>query len=137
MSLESGYTQTITIDRPAGKPDITIVCETWAGGGLEGEESKHRNPVTRKSTARGGTATRTNVTLTRECDAEVWALKADLEDAINRDRATAVRLMVDARGTVVSTADSVSGLLKNVEWPDSNIDSNDVGMVTFEISTDE
>lgn len=137
MSLESGYVNTITIDRPAGQPDLTIICETWSGGGLAGEESKHRNPVTRKSTARGGVRNRNNVTLTRECDAEIWALRTAIEDSVNRDRATAVRQMVDGRGTVIANADEVTGVLLNVEWPESDINSGDTGMVTFEISADE
>jgi hypothetical protein len=126
------------VHRPAALGgDLTIVFETWAGGKLDTEETKHRNPVARKQTARGGLPTRGNLTLTRECDAEAWALIPALEGSAGIDLVTGVRQMVDPRGNKIGKPFTVTGVLKNVEYPDYNLNGNDVGMLSIEISTDE
>lgn len=138
MSLQSGYTATAVIHRPASLGgDLAIVFETWSGGKLESEEAKHRNPITRRETARGGLASRGNVTLTRECDAAAWALIPTLESSNGIDSVTAIRQMVGPRGEVVGKPFSVTGKLKNVEYPDYDLGGNDVGMLSIEISADE
>lgn len=135
MSLEADYTQTLVVHRPDG--DLRIPMETWDGGDLDTDETKHRNPVTRKKTARGGVATRANVTMTAECDALMWSLKAKLEDSAGRDQATGVRQKLDRRGTAIGAPEEITGILKSPKYPKSNIDGGDVGMVEIEVSTDE
>lgn len=137
MSLESGYTVTLTVYRPAGQPNIVIEMETWSGGGVDTPDTKHRNPVTRKQTARGGLQTREDVTVTREADAEAWTHQSALEDSAGKDRATATRQAVGPRGEAIGSASSVTGLLKSVTYPDSDLNSDDVGMLEVVISADE
>lgn len=138
MSLESGYTATAVVHRPAALGgDLTIVFEKWAGGKIDSEEVKHRNPITRRQTARGGLSTRGNVTLERECDAAAWALIPALEGSAGIDGVTAIRQMVGPRGETIGKPFSVTGTLKNVEYPDYDLNGNDVGMLSIEISSDE
>jgi hypothetical protein len=135
MSLESGYTATLVVHAPSG--DITVVMETWADGNVDSDEAKHRNPVTRRQTARGGQRTRDNLKLTRECDAEVWALKGALEDSAGVDRCTATRQMVGPRAEAIGQPYPLTGYLKMVKFPDYDLSGNNVGMLEVEISTDE
>lgn len=135
MSLESGYTATLAIQRPSGR--IEVVFETWDGGDVDGPDTKHRNPITRRETARGGKRTRTNVVLTREADAEMWAIRGDLEDAANIDPAIAVRQMVDARDTAIGSPKQVTGKIKSVKYPKYDLSGDAVGMVEVEVSADE
>lgn len=138
MSLQSGYTATLVVHRPAANGgDLTIVFETWSGGKLDSSESKHRNPITRTETARGGHATRGNVTLTRECDAAAWALVPSLEDSAGIDDCTAVRQMVGPRGETIGSPLTVTGKLKSPEYPDYDLNATDVGMLSVELSADE
>lgn len=135
MSLESGYIVTLHVDRPAGR--ITIVMETWDGGDIDTPETKKRNPVTRRETARGGLRSRSNVVMTRECDAEMWALQNDLEDAAGIDPCIAIRQMVDSRGSTIGEPRQVTGKLKSPKYPKYDLSSEAVGMVELELSSDE
>lgn len=137
MSLESGYTTTLTVYRPQGESNVVLEMETWEGAGVTTPDTKHRNPVTRKLTARGGLKSREDVTTTRECDAEAWAVQTALEDSAGRDRALLARQMVGPRGEAIGSATSVEGLLKDVTYPNSDLNSEDVGMLEVVISTDE
>lgn len=137
MSLESGYTTTLTVYRPQGEANVVLEMETWEGGGVTTPDTKHRNPITRKSTARGGLRSREDVTLTRECDAEAWTVQEALEDSAGRDRALAVRQQIGPRGEAIGTAKSAEGLLKDVTYPNSDINSEDVGMLEVVILADE
>lgn len=138
MSLESGYTATLVVHRPASAGgEIRLVFETWSDGALDSEEAKHRDPITRRQTARGGLKTRSNVTLTRECDAQAWALLPALEECAGVDRCTAVRQMVGPRGEAIGTPKTLTGILKAVTAPDYDLSGSDVGMLEVEVSTDE
>jgi hypothetical protein len=138
MSLESGYTATLTVHRPkASGGDLVIVFETWAGGKRDTAESKHRNPVTRLETARGGMSTRGNVTLTRECDAAAWALIPTLEASAGIDDCTAVRQMVGPRGDTIGNPFTITGKLKAPEYPDYDLNGTGIGMLSVEVSSDE
>lgn len=137
MSLESGYTTTLTVYRPQGQPNVVLEMESWDGAAVTTPDTKHRNPVTRRLTARGGLKTREDVTAARECDAEAWAVQDALEDSAGRDRALLARQMVGPRGEAVGKATSVEGLLKDVTYPNSDLQSEDVGMLEVVVSTDE
>jgi hypothetical protein len=137
MSLESGYVVIATIHRPAAfGGEYKVTFETDTGGGLDSAESKKRNPVTRVETARGGLSSRGNATLTRECDAEGWALIPALEDSCERDDPiTWVRQMVTTTTVAVGNPIPRAGVCKGLEWPDYDLESDDVGMISLEVST--
>lgn len=136
MSLESNFVQTLIVTHPAGVLELPM--ETWAGGNLTSPDTKHRNAVTGKKTYRGGKTTRNNVTLTRECDAQMWAAKRVLESVEGRPGTTvAVRLLTDGGGTVLAESERVTGGLMEVNYPDSNIDGEAVGMVSIVVGADE
>lgn len=135
MSLESGYTATLIVHRPGG--DLRVVMETWEDGNVDSSEAKHRNPVTRRETARGGTRSRNNLTMTRECDPTIWALIPDLEDSAGIDRFTAIRQMVGPRNEAIGKPKTVTGIVKAVNAPDYNLGGDAVGMLEVELSTDE
>ena len=135
MSIESGYTALLVVHRPEG--DLSLVMETWEDGELDSDEVKHRNPVTRKQTARGGQRTRNNLKMQRECDAEVWALRAKLEDSSGRDRCTAIKQMVGPRGEAIGEPFPQPGIFKMAKFPNYDLSGDAVGMLEVEISTDE
>lgn len=135
MSLESGYTAKLVVHAPGG--DIPIVFEKWEGAELAPDGAKHRNAITRKETARGGLKSRGPLTLSRECDAEAWAAVPTLEDSSGIDRFTAVRQMIDARGTVIGEPFAVGGILGDIKTPDYDLAGNNVGMLQVICDCDE
>jgi len=136
-SLDSGYSVTFTIHRPAG--DLVIEgWETWEGGVLEPASSKHRNAVTRKSTARGGLKERSSLTVSRECDAATWALKSDIDDAAGVDKYTAVRQKISLREETIGDPETVTGIVGTPTWPNYDINGGDsIGVLSIESETDE
>lgn len=134
-SLQKDYTVEVAVHHPQGR--MHIKCETWEGGNVDSEETKHRDVVTRQQTARGGQRTRDNVTVTRECDAQAWSLRTRLKESVGIDRVVAIRQMIDARGTAVGKPHQVTGILKAVNYPNFDLNGTDVGMLSLEISTDE
>lgn len=137
MSLASGYTATLTVDRPAGQADISLIFEKWEGGELAGDGNKHRNPITRKETARGGLSSRGDLTLTTECDSAVWAVIDDLEDSVLKDKVSAVRQMVGPRSEVIGEPETRTGLIASVQRPPYDLESSDTGMLVVVIHCDE
>lgn len=134
-SLESAYEARLEIPRL----NITILMETWKGGDKDSEESKKRSAATRKQTARGGMGMRSNLTLSRECDAEAWALKETLESLAGNEPVRAIRQFLSApqNGVPVGKPEVVTGILKNPKYPDYDLEGNDTGMLEVEISADE
>lgn len=135
MPLESSYTGTLVIHHPSG--DITLNVETWEDGGLSVSGAKHRDPVTRKETARGGLRSRENLKLSREADAATMALYPRIEDAIGRDRVTAVRQLLGSRDEAVGEPQTITGILGPVTPPSSDLQGDGVSMIEFEVETDE
>jgi hypothetical protein len=135
MSLESGYTALLVVHRSDG--DLRIVMETWEDGGITPSSTKHRNPVTREETARGGLRTRADLTMARECDAEAWALLPQLEDSSGRDNCTAIKQMVGARGEAIGAPYTLRGVLGDVSGPNYNLSGDEVGMLNVTVSTNE
>lgn len=136
MSIESGYTATLDVMRRSGR--LTVVFETWEGGDPTSSDTRHRNPVTRKETARAaGKRSRSNVTLTRECDAEMWALRAELDAAVDLDPSLVTKQMVDERDTVVGSPLTLPGIIRNITWPKYDLSGESVGMVSVEVGVDE
>lgn len=135
MSLESGYTAQLTIHHPTG--DIVLEMETWEDGNLSANSAKHRDPVTRRETARGGLPSRENLKLSREADAATMAFESRIEDAIGRDRVTAVRQQVGPRGEAIGTPKTITGKLEDFTPPSFDLQGDGVSMVEFEVSTDE
>lgn len=135
MSLESGYTARLTAYAQSGT--IELDFEKWSGGNLKAPDTKHRNPVTRRETARGGLPSRDNVTLTRECDASCWAVKSQLESCAGIDRGTGVRQMVGPRGDVIGSPLTVTGLILEVNYPDYDLSGDGVGMLEVVLQADE
>ena len=111
--------------------------EWLPGGDLDSEETKFRSGGTRKQTARGGKRTRSNVTLSIEATAVVWALRAKLEASIGIEPATAIKQMVDSRDVPVGSPIAVTGVLKSVNFPDYDLSGNEVGYLEIEVSADE
>lgn len=135
MSLESGYTAELTVHHPTG--DFTIVMETWEDGNLKANSAKHRDPVTRKETARGGLRSREALKLSRECDAQTHSLVPRLEDSIGRDRCTAVKQPVGPRGEVVGEPTTLTGVLNDVNPPNFDLSGDGVSMIEVEVDVDE
>lgn len=135
MSLESGYTAELTVHHPTG--DITIVMETWEDGNIKANSAKHRDPVTRKETARGGLRSREALKLSRECDSQTYSLVPRLEDACGRDRVTAVKQMVGPRGEVIGEPTTLTGILNDVNPPAYDLAGDGVSMIEFEVDVDE
>lgn len=135
MSLESGYSAKITVHSPQG--DFTLLMETWEDGNLAANSARHRDPVTRKETARGGTRTREALTLTRECDAATWALIPRLEDAVGRDRCTCVRQQLGPRAEAIGKPETRTGLVNGLTPPGYDLSGDSVSMIEIEIDVDE
>lgn len=135
--LESNFATTLTVHHPQG--DIVLQMDVAEDGGMEVSGTKHRNAVTRRSTARGGTRERADMKLTAECTAEVWAILPRLEESAGIDRCTIVRQPVNGRGVVIAGTKPkpITGVLGNVSAPNYDINSNDVAMLELEVSTDE
>lgn len=131
MSLESNYTARLTINRP-GSGKITLDFEYWSGGNINPAGAKHRG-VGQEETARGGKRTRSDVTLRRECDASVWALKDQLEDASGRDGCTGVKQMTDSRGSAIGDPLVVNGIVGDVNYPDFDLQADGVGLLEVTI----
>lgn len=140
MSLESGYTATLIVHRPASAGgEYRVVFETWEDGGVAPNSVKHRNPVTRAETARGGLASREDVTLTREYDdvLQNQQILEALEDSSGRDRCTAIKQMVDGRATAIGKPYTLTGYVGEVTGPSYNLSGDAVGMLSVGVSTDE
>jgi len=135
MSLESGYTARLTIHHPNG--DIVLDMETWEDGNLSSNSTRHRNPITRRETARGGLRTRDTLKMARECDAGVWALKDRIEDSIGRDRVDAIRQMVGPRGEAIGEPKSLTGILDDAKIGSFALDGDAVDMLEVEVDVDE
>lgn len=133
MSLQTNYAAGLAI------PGIPLIIgfEKWAGGDIESDETKYRSAASRKETARGGMSSRQNVTLSRECDAATWALKDALSDCAGVEPCTAVRQMLDNRGSPVGAPMTVTGIVKAIKWPDFDLSSSAVGLLEIEVSADE
>lgn len=135
MSLEALYDHTVTLHHPDG--DITFKVETWAGGEATSEDARHRNPNTRRKTARGGVGDRGDLTVTTECDSPLWALKDRMESTRGIDRHTSVRQKISARGVPDGPPDVRVGLVGDVKYPDSDIDGTEVAMLELVLRCDE
>jgi len=95
MAGEVDYIATYTIHTPEG--DIRLECQSMEGGHPEAQGGASRNPVTGKQRRRGGLPEMSNLTVTVEIDAIIWALKTRIMAAVDVDRFTAVKQHVDAR----------------------------------------
>lgn len=133
--LESGFTAQLTVHHPSG--DIVLAMESWEDGNLSANSAKHRDPVTRRETARGGLASREALKLSREADAATMAFESRLEDSIGRDRVTAVRQMVGPRGETIGEPKTITGILDDFTPPPFDLQGDGVSMIEFEISADE
>lgn len=135
MSLESGYTAQITVHTPQG--DVKLVMETWEDGNVSANSARHRNPITRKETARGGLRTRGALKLSRECDAQTWGLLSRIEGAVGRDRCTCVRQMVGPRGEAIGNPYTLTGIVDGVNSPSYDLSGDNVSMLEIEVDVDE
>jgi hypothetical protein len=137
MSLENRYDATLTVYRPGSAQDIHMKVEAREGGNVSAPDTKHRNVVTRDETARGGLATRSNVVVRREADADAWALRDPLEKSVGKWRATVVWHFLDRFGSVVGDAKSVSGIVTAVNWPNYDLQGDAVGLLEIEVAANE
>jgi len=111
--------------------------DTWEGGNVTAENTKHRRGAMGAQVAIGGPVTIEDVTISRDYD-----LSRDnpnshwLSNAVGRARVTASKQYLDADGLVFGDPIIITGVLIGYNEPNADSDSSDVAMMELVINPD-
>jgi hypothetical protein len=108
------------------------VFDTWEGGNVTADNTKHRRGGMGEQVAIGGPVTIEDVTISRDYDLARDNINAHwLSEAVGRGRVTATKYYLDADGLPYGHPIIITGILIGYNEPASDSDSGDVAM--FEI----
>jgi hypothetical protein len=132
-SLESKSRVTASID---GVGSLGVFA-TRTGGNADSEEVKHADGGGLPERAHGGRPTTDNVTITRRYDPDRdGPLRSKLFAARGVRPMTVSEQRLDADDNAVGAPTVWTGVVKSFQMPDSDRNSNDMAMLTIEMSTD-
>jgi hypothetical protein len=113
------------------------VFDTWEGGGVTADNTKHRRGAMGPQIAIGGPKTVEDVTITRDYDPPRdhqhthW-----LSAIVGRARVVARKSVLDDDGVAFGRPVTIRGILVGYTHPDHDSDSGDTAMVGLVISPD-
>lgn len=111
--------------------------DTWEGGNVTAENTKHRRGNMGPQVAIGGPVTVEDVTISRDYD-----LARDnpngkwLSDAVGRATVVAIKDYLDSDGKSFGHPVTIKGILIGYNEPNSDSDSSDVAMLELVINPD-
>jgi len=132
----------VTVDYRGTVKDLGI-WDTWEGGGITAENTKHRRGGMGKQVAIGGATTIDDVTISRDYDLTrdhlgVWGDAPDLahwlSEAVGRAKVTASKQYLDEEGVGFGSPIVITGILIGYNQPASDSDSSDIAMVEIVIN---
>lgn len=113
------------------------VFDTWEGGNVTADNTKHRRGGMGPQVAVGGPVTIEDVTVSRDYDLDRDHADAHwLSSAVGRGRITAVKQYLDDDGNKFGKTIVITGILIGYNQPASDSDSSDVAMVELVINPD-
>lgn len=113
------------------------VFDTWEGGGVTAESTKHRRGGMGIQIAVAGVPTIEDVTIGRDYDlARDNPMAHKLSDAVGRARAVATKYYLDVEGNRKGDPIILRGLLVGYTEPNSDSDSSDISMFQLVINPD-
>lgn len=113
------------------------VFDTWEGGNVTAENTKHRRGGMGPQVAIGGPVTIEDVTVSRDYDLSRDHKHAHwLSNAVGRARVVAKKQYLDEDGNVFGDAMIIRGILIGYNQPASDSDSGDVAMFEIVINPD-
>lgn len=113
------------------------IFDTWEGGNVTADNTKHRRGGMGKQVAIGGPVTIEDVTISRDYDLTrdnpnaIW-----LSGAVGRAAVVATKRYLDADGNRFGTAIVITGVLIGYNEPNSDSDSGDVAMFELVVNPD-
>lgn len=113
------------------------VFDTWEGGNVTADNTKHRRGGMGPQVAVGGPVTIEDVTVSRDYDLSRDHQHAHwLSTAVGRGRATATKIYLDDDGNAFGPPIVITGILIGYNQPASDSDSSDVAMFELVINPD-
>lgn len=113
------------------------VFDTWEGGNVTADNTKHRRGGMGPQVAVGGPVTIEDVTVSRDYDLERDHQHAHwLSTAVGRGRVSATKQYLDDDGNNFGDVIVITGILIGYNQPASDSDSSDVAMVELVINPD-
>jgi hypothetical protein len=111
--------------------------DTWEGGGVTAENTKHRRGNMGPQVAIGGPVTIEDLTVTRDYDLARDNPNAHwLSDAVGRATVVAVKNYLDTDGVAFGDPIIIRGILIGYTEPPGDSDSSDIAMVELVINPD-
>src|SRR5580765_7445072 len=118
------------------------VFDTWEGGNVTADNTKHRRGAMGEQVAIGGPVTIEDVTVSRDYDLDrdhahpvgAQDLPHWLSEAVGRARVTATKTYMDEDGNTFGSPIVITGILIGYNQPASDSDSSDVAMVELVIN---
>jgi len=113
------------------------IFDTWEGGNVTADNTKHRRGGMGKQVAVGGRVTIEDVTVSRDYDLDRDHQHAHwLSTAVGRGRVTATKLYLDDDANVFGVPIVITGILIGYNQPNADSDSSDVAMFEIVINPD-
>ena len=113
------------------------IFDTWEGGNVTADNTKHRRGGMGPQVAVGGPVTIEDVTVSRDYDLERDHQHAHwLSTAVGRGRITATKQYLDDDGNSFGDVIVITGILIGYNQPAADSDSSDVAMVELVINPD-
>jgi hypothetical protein len=127
---------TVVVTYRGEKKDLGIF-DTWEGGNVTADNTKHRRGGMGEQVAIGGPVTIEDVTVSRDYDLLRDNKNAHwLSGAVGRARVVAAKKYLDADGLAFGKPIVISGILIGYNEPNADSDSGDVAMYEIVINPD-
>jgi hypothetical protein len=131
----------VTVDYRGDKRDLGVF-DTWEGGNVTAENTKHRRGGMGPQVAIGGPVTIEDVTISRDFDiardlqnSTVGGVDAHwMSNAVGRAAVTAKKQYLDQDGEAYGNPIVITGILIGYNQPPSDSDSGDVAMFELVIN---